>query len=671
MPILQKIAKKLYDTWGREADKEENLDAVLWPPQSNPDTTTSNTLYDTSQIPAVVAGLQRRGISRLVVSAGGIDPDEESGAYFPPQLTYPREGGNPEILEALAFQYDHGFQKSFASIVKEIDDACLTYGYAIIEIGWHLKEDEPFKGKLFAHVYSRDPDSYIFDYEGEEGIFKETDYGLTPVRMNPTAFLSYAFNPLFGNKYGRSINLPLQPWLQTAKQIFDYWRKALENAGYGNWIAHYPKRYAGKDEKSVSWRKNLMDELKLLYAGCRTIVEEGVEIAPQKLVFEAQAFLDWWDIFEKTISLIYTGSQTTMVEGKFSSQAEIEGGQARERSYLEQDDNIRVCDFWNTFGELFVNINFMPEQHGGIYPKLSFIPPQLILPTTPKNQEEVDEVDTETETIEPKETPEEEQKELAASGKFQEMSARDYYLNEYSIRELQEEEQEKPKQPPVAIPAGYQDFPRETPLPEPYRGVIEAAEDYLAEMPAKPYNKVLAADASKTFTIKRLRSFENDAELVEDLKNAIIPTLSAENERDAWEGYYNSAVGVFANYGLEIDPAIRDDLRISFRQARQNAFSGGLIESGKASGAVGVRIHNLEDGHDIRTEHKLWDDVALAFEHPRFDEIVTPTDFGCVCFNSLVFDVSELTQDADLPETSMGGTYKYYAPQEAEEGENE
>jgi len=687
MPSLLKIAKNLIDTWGRTANKEDAPDTTPWPPQSNPDTTT-DTLFDASQFPAVVAGLKRRNIFRLFVSAGGIEPDETNGAYFPAQLTYYRDGGNDEILKALAFQFDHGFQSSFAAVGTEIDEACMTFSPAIVEFGWALKDDEPFKGKLFAHAYSRDSSDYIFDYEGVEGIYWTDDFGDNPERMNPTAFLSYCFNPLFGNKYGRNINLPLQPWLQTAKQVFDYWRKALENAGYGNWIATYPKRYAGADQKSVSWRSNLMDELKLLYAGCRTIVEEGVEIAPQKLVFEAAAFLQWWDIFEKTISLIYTGSQTTMVEGKFSSQAEVEGGQARERSYLEQADNIRVCNFWNHFGELFININFSPEQHGGVYPKLSLIPPQLILPTTPKNQEEVD---TDSEIIKPVDNIGKDEKELAGrrwkavdTEKIQAKIIDNFIkapgtviFDNTPISELQEEEEEEekedepePGEPPVAIPAKYKDFPRDTPTPEPYKDVEDAAAAYLADMPAKPYPDVTADEAANVFTIKRLRSFADDAALVTALKDAIIPTLSAENELEAWESYYDQAILIFGGYGLPMDTGIRDDLRISFRQARQNAFSGALLEMARTDDTVtGITIRTLKDGHEIRPEHKIWDGVTLALDDPRLKTVLPPSDFGCVCFSEL--SRGPLTPESELPETMPGQTYKYYAPKEIENDDGE
>ena len=72
-------------------------------------------------------------------------------------------------------------------------------------------------------------------------------------------------------------------------------------------------------------------------------------------------------------------------------------------------------------------------------------------------------------------------------------------------------------------------------------------------------------------------------------------TLAEDSEFDAWLSYYEQAVMIFAENGIRMDPAIRNDLNISFRQARQTAFSEGVILEAKADpNCAGLEIVNME-----------------------------------------------------------------------------
>jgi hypothetical protein len=323
----------------------------------------------------------------------------------------------------------------------------------------------------------------------------------------------------------------------------------------------------------------------------------------------------------------------------------------REKSKREQLDALEVSAFWTyQFNRIWCDLNFPPERINGIYPTLQLIAPELILPTTPKDQEQIDVKSGQPEP----------------SGDAAEDNDQEDNAELKLIQELQDEEEEpKPPKPPVAVPPSYKDFPNDTDTPQQYLDTVDAAEAYLKAMPVKNYRDFQPEDGGRVFTIKRQRFFDPSLELLESLKNAIGPTLTAENEADAWDQYYKSAVEIFNEAGLQMTPTIRSDLNISFRQARQTAYARGLIAFGIQDGAVGAAFENLKDGHEIRTEHHLWDGVALAFDHPRFQEIVPPTDFGCVCKLRLVYSETELTPDDQIPTVKMGDTYKNYAQPES------
>lgn len=638
---MKNIVQSLIDTWGRSADKEDYYGDRPWPPQTNPDPTTEDIRFDSSMVPVIKAGEQYTDVARLYVSAKGLS-EEENGAEFPAQLVYTSPGGDAEVMAALATQYDELFEGGFQPILRSLDNPTKNEGYCIAEIEWYLKEDNPYKGKMFARfVWSRDPRDYIFDYEGEEGIYKDDDF-TSPEKMSPTSFLSYAHDPLYNNKYGNAKNRPLQPWLTTWVEVFDSWRKGLEHAGYGFVVGKYATKYAANGADAIQWRANYLKQVLAFGAGKGGIIENGNELELQQIKMDAGIFLEWYTEMKKDVSMLYTGSETGLTEGQYGTYAGKESTEVRERSYIEMMNAARVCGFWTEkFNRLWCEINFPPERIK-VIPTLRLIPPELVVPTTPKDQEEIDQRDGVIKPAEDIDKPmPEKEKELAAP-----------------------EEETESGQPPVAIPVGYKDFPRDTPTPEPYKDVTSAAEVYLAAMPVKNYKEFQPKDGGTVFTIKRQHSFEASTELLEALKMAIVPTLSAPDEKAAWLEYYESAKNILEHFGITMDTGIRDDLNISFRQARQTAFSRALVAFGQQDGAIGLKFNNLKDGHDIRTEHKLWDGVVLAFDHPRFEEILTPSDFGCICWNSLVYAQDELTPESEIPIILMGDTYKYYAQPE-------
>ena len=105
--FLNRLVKPLQVMWGRLANRSGWDDR---PPSSNPDDTPEEVWFDISNNPYVVAGRIFRDVSKLFVTASGME-EEDTGAFFPAQLIYTTPDiGDEEILNFLAWQYDEGFE---------------------------------------------------------------------------------------------------------------------------------------------------------------------------------------------------------------------------------------------------------------------------------------------------------------------------------------------------------------------------------------------------------------------------------------------------------------------------------------------------------------------------------------------------------------------------------
>jgi hypothetical protein len=195
-------------------------------------------------------------------------------------------------------------------------------------------------------------------------------------------------------------------------------------------------------------------------------------------------------------------------------------------------------------------------------------------------------------------------------------------------------------------------------------------------MPVKNYPDVQKGEGHQVFTVKRLRLFENPVPLLDELKQAIIPTLAASNESDAWTQYWTDALAIFQSYGFDQpSPELRSSLIASFRQARQNALNEGMLQSAlNDPSVVGLRIVNSENVKQHHLTHPLWHQIALPKDHEELQlggRLRIPMDFGCVCRYEKVYEASELTPENEWPSVFPGDTYTYYAQPEGEESSEE
>jgi hypothetical protein len=193
-------------------------------------------------------------------------------------------------------------------------------------------------------------------------------------------------------------------------------------------------------------------------------------------------------------------------------------------------------------------------------------------------------------------------------------------------------------------------------------------------MPAKPYKKVQSKEAAQTFTIKRLRGFEGDDELVKSLKDAIVPTLQAKSEKEAWIQYWESALDIFQAYGFEQpSPELRNSLNISFRQARQNALNEGFYQAALRDPAV-VGLQIVPDPYAKHHIDEIgWYNLVIPKEHEELQvggRLRIPLNLGCLCKYRKVYDLARITPESEWPAQFPGRTYKYYAqPTPEPEGE--
>lgn len=241
------------------------------------------------------------------------------------------------------------------------------------------------------------------------------------------------------------------------------------------------------------------------------------------------------------------------------------------------------------------------------------------------------------------------------------------------VVKLQDSEKQEPT-PPVAIPATYKDFPSEEPLDDNYKAIIGEATAYLEQMPAKGHRSIGEGEAATTFTVKRLRDFDGVDELMQELKYAIVSTLEAENEMAAWVDYWRSAVEIFKDYGFENpSPQLRNDLKISFRQARQNALNEGFYQAAVADSSVKA-LQLVPDPNVVHRhlDEIAWDNLVIPIDHPELQlggRLRIPLNFGCMHRYKKVYNVELITPESEWPSEFPGRTYRYYAAPGLQEGE--
>jgi hypothetical protein len=620
--------------------------------------------------PYIFSGVRFRDVSRLWTGAAPQE-DEQGNTTAPPQVIAPDNADSPQ-LDLCRWQLDTRLQRGMKQILEQASYPKMIFGKSVMEILWMREKEGEYAGNIVIDdLVDVDPTLFEINPLGyEPGLYlrKPSKRGTVAYEYTPVderRFLVITNHMLFDDANGISELEPLRQTEQRREDNEKNWGRANQRSGRGTMIGSYGPSLLGAE--AASEREDFQEALQEFDSNNNTVMikyeENAVEILESDI--HADSFRDFSDEEIEQISLVLTGSPTTLKEGKFGNQSMIESSEVRQESNLEKADCADIsAAFTQQILKRLCDFNFPKTD---VYPKMQIISPNLIAPTTPEEQDTNKEImgggETE-ESNEPKPVPKQEQAEKM-SHNIGNWTTLPWDLDVERVKRLQiKKMQEEEPGVPVAVPAGHEEFPSATPTPEPYSNITEYAERYLADnISVREYNDLQPGEGRNIFTVKRLRNYTTDVlPILEAMKAAIAPTLALENEAMAWNVYYKSAVEIFAASGITMDIAIRDDLNISFRQTRQTAFSGGLLLYGQESGAVGVRIRNLDDGHEIRPVHKMWNNKVVALDNIAvLDRVLPPSDFGCLCYAELVYDAAQITAESKLPGVYPGDSYKYYA----------
>jgi hypothetical protein len=614
------------------------------------------------QSPYVFAGIVHfRDASQLWT--GAEEQTDDAGNVTAPAQVVNSDNSDTPQLKYCRWLVDKRIKRSMKDVLEPMYINKAWSGKAVAELKW-VKEKE---GEYAGHVVLDDivdVDPTLFEYDPPlmpPGLYlrRPSTYGTVGYiyeLVDPRRFIVVTNHMLFNDRNGIAEIESLRKAELRREDNEKNWGRANQRAGRGSMRGIYGPSLLGAEAQSD--RDEFKNELKDYDENNNTVMimyeENGIEI--DEVSIQADSFQHFADEEIEQISLVTTGSPTTLKEGIYGNQS-IDETEKRQESKTEKTDSADISDaFTHQVFRRACDFNFTDTE---VYPKMRIINANLIAPVTPEEQETNQEIAGDSgQAPEKEEEPKDVVKNSLPWGRVSKEKVDS--IQQHIIKKFQEEEPPAP----VAVPTTNEEFPRETPTPEPYANVEEEAQEWLEQQPVKRYNDVSPAEAPATFTIKRLRGWdppERQLAILEDLHSAIIPTMTEANEADAWKSYYEEAKIIFKKYGSPMDTQIRSDLQTSFRQARQNAFFAGLIGTAESVGATGIEFENLKDGHDIRFEHKRGDGMKIALSNPLLQEAFLPWDFACLCLAKHYFG-SEFTPDDEIRDilSGLGKSYRLY-----------
>lgn len=590
--------------------------------------------FEMAKDPYIWAGLQAVMVNGLWVSAAGLE-DEENDTYFPSQLKpYSDESQDQEMWEFLAWNLDERLERDMSEVLRQIQLSYMIYGRAIQEIIWSPGEDTPFGQRhVIADIKDRDPDRFLINPPGlPPGLYlKENTYSTNVTlahRMPDKKFLLVTNNRYFENPYGQSELTPLVGSEYGKRNVQNFWSRHLEKFGSPQIDATYPSEREGSQH--ATWRANRLNELKSASHQAILFHSERLEIQALQATGENQGFKDYIDERNREISLVLTGSATTLQEGKYGSYSREEATSVRAKSEKEKQHAGLLQDAFNY--QLLVWLTDYNYQQVDGYAFLQLIPPELITPTTPEGQKNIHEIEEEQEPEEnPIDAPHQESYALQFQG--------------------EEEDEEQDEEEPVS-----RQFPNPVDIPE-YddRDVQREGKKHLATQPVltrDEFDKLPPEAKRLAFTITPRTSGRGGKgipippEALQALHDAILQTLSIPNEKDAWESYKEQARAILKEYNISGIHAERD-LAVSFRMARQQGFVLGIWEKAQQLNAQD-RLYALQyvamDDSNVRLNHKMMDTVIQPIDSEFWEVWLPLNGFNCRCFPRII--TMQMYQDA-------------------------
>lgn len=608
--LPRKMLKEIAPGWGRAQDTETRY--LLGNPDRVEQTKGTERYFELSLTPYIFAGLRYRDVSRLWVSAHGLDKDDD-GAYAPAQVLFPPyiEQGDDNLLRFIRWNLDERLVRGMRSVLQQMQYAVLTYGRSVQEIDWQYQDGGEYAGKVIVNdILDRDPDRFVFNPKGyKPGIYlKKSVFSSTVDESDllpPRKFIVVTNRKYFENQYGISELRPLDNVSAILSQIWGFWARGLEKAGKGALIGKYSSKLLGKGNEQA--RADFLAEVAKIANETVTITHVDNMIDTLKPEFEATAFSEFVQTAVSQISLVLTGSSTALIEGKFGSYLKEESTTVRQKSDIEQLDAALLSEAFN-----FQLIPWLTDWNFAdvtAYPTMYLIQPERITPTTPKDQSQ-EPVDISSGAVDSLPTPKLFDAVLFAEGGDSSPAA--------------------PVESSDATPVT-----RYAPAPEIYNNadVKAAGKAFAAQMRVlkdDAFDKLPEAEKRNAFTMARIGG-NNELKVLTRLRDEIAATLDEPDEEKAFSRYYPKARAILRGSGATVlSPS---ELLVSFRVTRQKAYSQGVMQYAEANKEQmhGLQWRTQEDPQ-VRAHHKVWHNVLRPIDDPIWREWFPPVDFNCRCF---------------------------------------
>lgn len=603
----------------RAIERESNFDGI----SSDPTEQNKGLEYywAMGMEPTIEAGKLHRDISRLWVSAKGLEANEQ-GAYFPAQiLPYKDESLHNQVWEYICWLLDERLERSMTQILKQIQLSYIDFGRSVQELMWGEKPEFTKWGKktVLYDMRDRDPDEFIFNPPNlPPGVYrKKSIYNTSDLeRMSDRKFAIFTNLYRFENLYGRSELSGLVSAEKGLRNVYRFWERAIETDASPQKVHYYPKELEGGQHQD--WRNNQLANLAKAGHQAWIQISERSKIEALNVQGDLESAAKYVQARKQEISLRLTGSATSLEEGKYGSYSREESAGTRRKSEKEQYDCDIIQESFN-----FQVIPWACEWNWlGLegFPRLQIIEPERINPTTPEGQPDQGKEDEDREEIEvrgKKEKPEKSDKE------GEDMKAKKF-AEDPKKEEGEEEDRDKT----------LTGFPNRNEPPPLYKDkkVVVNAFDFMGSQDVllrKDFDQLSDAEKRKAFTISAIK----DLPTLKKLHGALRETVAMANEKDAWGLYYDEAKKIMKGAGIK---NVADyELMLSFRMGRQNAINRGIFAKAQQLASEGklhgIQYHSLDDAH-VRIPHGHMDDKVFPADSAIWNTWTPPVGFGCRCW---------------------------------------